>query len=49
MIADRVRMSKKKSIPSIPDYVIATDADFSGTADGDFVYIGSKDYVIIPT
>ena len=42
MIADRVRMSKKKSIPSIPDYVIATDADFSGTADGDFVYIGSR-------
>ena len=48
MIADRVRMSKKKSIPSGPDYVIATDADFSGTRDGDFVYIGSDEYVAIP-
>ncbi|HZJ99033.1 MAG TPA: BspA family leucine-rich repeat surface protein [Tissierellaceae bacterium] len=49
MIADRVRMRKKKSIPSIPDYyVMATDADFSGTADGDFVYIGSDEYVAIP-
>ncbi len=48
MIADRVRMSKKKSIPSGPDYVIATDADFSGTTDGTFVYIGSDDYVQIP-
>ena len=50
MIADRVRMrmSKKKSIPSIPDYVIATDADFSGTVDGDFVYIGSEKHIIIP-
>ena len=52
MIADRVRMSKKKSIPSIPsipdNYVLATDADFSGTADGEFVYIGSDDYVAIP-
>ena len=33
MIADRVRMSKKKSISG---YVMATDADFSGTADGEF-------------
>ena len=48
MIADRVRMSKKKSIPSIPDYVMATDADFSGTTDGSFVYIGSKKLIIIP-
>lgn len=47
MIADRVRMRKsKKGIPSY--YVMATDADFSGTADGEFVYIGSDDYVIIP-
>ncbi len=43
MIADRVRMRK-----SGKRYVLATDADFSGTADGDFVYIGSDDYVIIP-
>ncbi len=48
MIADRVRMKKKKSISGIPAYVIATDADFSGTADGDFVYIGSEEYVAIP-
>ena len=45
MIADRVRMKRKKSISG---YVIATDADFSGTADGAFVYIGSDDYVAIP-
>ena len=45
MIADRVRMKRKKSISG---YVIATDADFSGTADGDFVYIGSDEHVIIP-
>ena len=45
MIADRVRMKRKKSISG---YVIATDADFSGTRDGEFVYIGSDDYVIIP-
>ena len=43
MIADRVRMRKKSK-----GYVLATDADFSGTADGEFVYIGSDDYVIIP-
>ena len=48
MIADRVRMSKKKSISGVPDYVIATDADFSGTTDGSFVYIGSKEFIIIP-
>ena len=36
MIADRVRMRKNKK--GIPDYyVMATDADFSGTADGDFI------------
>ena len=47
MIADRVRMRKsKKGIPSY--YVMATDADFSGTIDGRFTYIGSDDYVIIP-
>lgn len=47
MIADRVRMRKsKKGITSY--YVMATDADFRGTADGEFVYIGSDDYVIIP-
>ena len=48
MIADRVRMRKidKGGIPSY--YVMATDADFSGTANGDFVYIGSDDYVQIP-
>ena len=45
MIADRVRMKRKKSIPSIP---VATDDDFSGTRDGEFVYIGSEIHIIIP-
>lgn len=33
----------------IPEgYVLATDADFSGTQNGEFKYIGSDDYVVIP-
>jgi len=33
----------------IPEgYTLATDADFSGTRDGDFRYIGSKPYVVVP-
>ena len=33
----------------IPDYyVLATDNDFEGQIDGEFVYIGDADYVIIP-
>jgi len=32
----------------IPEPVLATDADFSGTADGNFVYIGSEKHIIIP-
>ncbi len=47
MLANRVRMSRiKKGIPSY--YVMAQDSDFSGTADGEFKYIGSHEYVIIP-
>lgn len=35
--------------PSYPSgYVLATDADFSGTADGSFVYIGTAEYVVVP-
>lgn len=34
---------------TIPDnYVLATDADFSGTTDNNFVYIGTDEYVEIP-
>jgi surface protein len=29
-------------------YVLATDADFSGDSDGNFLYIGTADYVVIP-
>ncbi len=29
-------------------YVLATDEDFNGNADGYFVYVGDEDYVIIP-
>lgn len=29
-------------------YVLATDEDFSGEADGEFKYIGTADYVVIP-
>lgn len=48
MLANRVRMSQiKKGIP-IPSYVLAQDSDFSGTANGEFKYIGSHEYVIIP-
>lgn len=37
-------------VPSyIPEYyVLATDEDFSGTANGDFRYIGTDEYVIVP-
>ena len=37
-------------VPSyIPEYyVLATDEDFSGTMNGNFVYTGSDEYVIIP-
>ncbi|MBC2474213.1 BspA family leucine-rich repeat surface protein [Clostridium beijerinckii] len=35
--------------PSYPaGYVLATDADFSGTADGGFRYTGTSSYVVIP-
>ena len=29
-------------------YIMATDADFSGTTNGSFVYIGTKPYIVIP-
>jgi surface protein len=33
----------------IPEgYILATDADFSGTRDGEFRYIGSNPYVVVP-
>ena len=33
----------------IPEwYVLATDDDFSGTTDGNFQYIGTDEYVVIP-
>ena len=37
-------------VPSfIPEYyVLATDEDFSGTANGSFTYIGTDEYVIVP-
>lgn len=37
-------------VPSfIPEYyVLATDEDFSGTTNGDFRYIGTDEYVIVP-
>lgn len=31
-----------------PKYVLAGDNDFTGNADGEFVYIGDADFVIIP-
>ena len=39
--------------PEVPSYIpeyyeLATDEDFSGTANGSFKYIGTKEYVIIP-
>ena len=35
--------------PDVPEYyVLATDEDFSGTTNGDFRYIGTDEYVIIP-
>ena len=49
MLHHAMNMRSSKSNKDIPSYyVMATDADFSGTADGDFVYIGSDEYVIIP-
>ena len=47
MLADRVRMSYIKK-GGMHNYVMATDSDFSGTANGAFRYIGSHEYVIIP-
>ncbi len=39
--------------PEVPEWIpeyyeLATDEDFSGTANGSFKYIGTKEYVIIP-
>jgi len=39
--------------PEVPSYIpeyyeLATDEDFSGTANGSFKYIGTKEYVIVP-
>jgi surface protein len=49
MLANRVRMSQIKKGSPIPSYyVMAQDSDFSGTANGEFKYIGSHEYVIIP-
>ena len=49
MLADRVRMATFKDSLFIPEgYVLATDDDFSGTTDGNFTYIGTDEYVMIP-
>jgi surface protein len=41
-----VRGEDTGSLPT--GYVMATDADFSGTRDGEFRYIGSNPYVVVP-
>lgn len=48
MLADRVRMSyiKKGGIPDY--YVLATDNDFHGDGDGQFIYGGYDSHIIIP-
>ncbi len=48
MLADRVRMGLKKTGVIDEDIYIATDADFSGTTNGDFVYIGTATRLVIP-
>ena len=45
MLANRVRIG---TYGTMSKYVLATDSDFSGTANGSFKYIGSHEYVIIP-
>lgn len=44
---DKIYKGEELVYSSSP-YVLATDADFSGTVNGRFVYVGSDDYVIIP-
>lgn len=41
-------LSKFQLTSSEPQYVMATDADFSGTSNGNFRYTGSAEYVEIP-
>ena len=45
MLADRARIGREKGKN---EYVLATDDDFSGTADGQFRYIGTDKYVEMP-
>ena len=45
MLADRVRIGIYKS--SI-EYMLATDADFTGTTNGSFKYAGTNKYIIMP-
>lgn len=47
MLADRIRMGANPE-EFVPEYVLATDADFSGTSNGSFKYIGTDYYVEIP-
>ena len=48
MLADRVRMGLKKTGVIDEDIYIATDADFSGTTNGGFMYIGTATRLVIP-
>ncbi len=48
MLADRVRMGLKKTGVIDEDIYVATDADFSGTTNGSFSYIGTETRLVIP-
>lgn len=45
-LGEEMFFGEPKGIPSY--YQLATDSEFSGTSNGGFKYIGTKEYVIIP-
>lgn len=47
-IAPTTPAPQSNPVTNIDDYKTVTDEDFLGSADGDFAYIGTEPYVIIP-
>lgn len=45
-LGEEMFFGESKGIPSY--YQMATDSEFSGTSNGSFKYIGTKEYVIVP-
>ncbi|MDL2292665.1 BspA family leucine-rich repeat surface protein [Acholeplasma sp. OttesenSCG-928-E16] len=46
---DQTYQAEYKEILIIPDgYTLLTDSDFDGTSNGDFIYNGTHEYVVVP-